>query len=97
MNIKFILSRLSACAIAAALSIGIAGCDDLFRDREADEALRDKKQIIDIYDDKGVTSVSVYTKKFATDDIVESVREEKAKPAFEEIVKAAGNGNADMQ
>lgn len=27
MNIKFILSRLSACAIAIALSIGIAGCD----------------------------------------------------------------------
>lgn len=27
MNIKFILSRLSVCAIAVALSIGIAGCD----------------------------------------------------------------------
>jgi hypothetical protein len=27
MNIKLILSRLSACAIAVALSIGIAGCD----------------------------------------------------------------------
>lgn len=91
MNITSILSRLSVCAIAVALSIGIAGCDDLFRDREADEALRDKKQI------KGVTFVSVYTKKFATDDIVESAREEKTKPAFEEIVKAAGNGNADMQ
>ena len=91
MNIKSILSRLSVCAIAVALSIRIAGCDDLFRDREAGEALRDKKQI------KGVTFVSVYAKKFATDDIVESAREEKAKPAFEEIVKAAGNGNADMQ
>lgn len=91
MNIKFILSRLSACAIAAALSIGIAGCDDLFRNREADEALRGKEQI------KGVTFVSVHIKEFTKDDIVEPAQEEKAKPTFEEIVKAAGNGNADMQ
>lgn len=91
MNIKFILSRLSACAIAVALSIGIVGCDDLFRDREADEALRDKKQI------KEITFVSVHIKKFTKDDIVEPAQEEKAKPTFEEIVKAAGNGNADMQ
>ena len=96
MNIKFILSRLSVCAIAVALSIGIAGCDDLFRDREADEALRDKKQI------KGITFFSgsehsEHIKKFTKDDIVEPAQEEKAKPTFEEIVKAAGNGNADMQ
>ncbi len=96
MNIKFILSRLSVSAIAVALSIGIAGCDDLFRDREADEALRDKKQI------KGITFFSgsehsEHIKKFTKDDIVEPAQEEKAKPTFEESVKAAGNGNADMQ
>ena len=72
MNIKFILSRLSVSAIAVAFSIGIAGCDELSRDREADEVLRDKKQI------KGVAFGCEYTKEFATDDIVESAQEGKA-------------------
>ncbi len=37
MNIKFILSRLSVCAIAFALAIGIAGCDS--KEREASRAI----------------------------------------------------------
>lgn len=37
MNIKFILSRLSACAIVVALSIGIAGCDS--KERKAVQAI----------------------------------------------------------
>lgn len=80
MNIKFILSRLSACAMAVALSTNTAN------------AKVTGKVLV-------VTSIpeKIEVKKFTEDDIVESAREEKDKPAFEEIVKAAGNGNADMQ
>lgn len=65
MNIKFILSRLSACAIAVALSTNTANA-----------------KVID-------TGVRVVTKRFT--------KVEPVQPAFEEIVKAAGNGNSDMQ
>ena len=81
MNIKFILSRLSACAIAVALSTNTANAK-----------VTGKKVLV-------VTSIpeKIEVKKFTEDDIVEPAQEEKAKPAFEEIVKAAGNGKADMQ
>lgn len=81
MNIKFILSRLSVCAIALALAANTAN------------AKVTGKRV------RVVTSIpeNIEVKKFTEDDIVESAQEGKAKPAFEEIVKAAGNGNADMQ
>ena len=65
MNIKFILSRLSVCAIALALAANTANA-----------------KVLD-------TGVCVVTKRFT--------KVEPVQPAFEEIVKAAGNGNSDMQ
>lgn len=75
MNIKFILSRVSVCAIALAANTANA------------KVLWDTKVLV-------VTSIpeNIEVKKFTKNDIVEPVQ-----PAFEEIVKAAGNGNADMQ
>ena len=76
MNIKFILSRLSVCAIAVALSTNTANAKVI-----------DTDEMVLV-----VTPIPVEVKEFTKDDIVEPVQ-----PAFEEIVKAAGNGNADMQ
>lgn len=73
MNIKFILSRLSVCAIALALAANTANAKVL------DRKVR-------------VVTEKIEIKEFTKDDIVEPVQ-----PAFEEIVKADGNGNADMQ
>lgn len=75
MNIKFILSRLSVCAIALALAVNTANAKVLDRKVRAVTEIPEKIEI----------------KEFTKDDIVEPVQ-----PAFEEIVKAAGNGNADM-
>ena len=76
MNIKFILSRLSACAMAVALSTNTANAKVLYGNG---------RWVTEI-------PIPVEVKEFTKDDIVETVQ-----PAFEEIVKAAGNGNADMQ
>lgn len=81
MNIKFILSRLSACAIAVALSTNTANA----------KVTGKRVRVVTFIPE------NIEVKKFTEDDIVESAQEGKAKPAFEEIVKAAGNGNADMQ
>lgn len=81
MNIKFILSRLSVCAIAVALSTNTANA----------KVTGKRVRVVTFIPE------NIEVKKFTEDDIVESAQEGKAKPAFEEIVKAAGNGNADMQ
>ena len=81
MNIKFILSRLSVCAIALALSTNTANA----------KVTGKRVRVVTFIPE------NIEVKKFTEDDIVESAQEGKAKPAFEEIVKAAGNGNSDMQ
>lgn len=88
MNIKFILSRLSACAIAVALSTNTANAK-VTGERVRVETPREVW--------RGLLPENIEVKKFTEDDIVESAQEGKAKPAVEEIVKAAGNGNSDMQ